>query len=222
MEITQENIWEVYSPVFAKITPNMQKYLLIYAASKARGSVLDAGTGVGKLLPYLQLNDNIDNVLAIDSNEFMLKEAKKYTNRHIKTQLGDVVTHKGKYDTIISLNTLHTLDRPIRFLVQSFQNLNPNGTLILSSIKRDHNISEVMNIIDKEFYLEENSDLKDDYELFKKCNFFLTSKNKFKQQLFDTDEMIELLREIGYTIIHTQEDYVDTLFTIVAKKDVYN
>jgi len=51
--INENNIWELYAPVFSKVTATMQKSLLLHAAINANGSVLDAGTGVGKLLPYL-------------------------------------------------------------------------------------------------------------------------------------------------------------------------
>ena len=218
MKINEKNVWKLYSPVFAKITPTMQKSLLLHAAINAKGSVLDAGTGVGKLLPYLKSNKNIDNILGIDANSFMLKEAKKYENQNIKTQIGNVINHDGKYDTIVSLNVLYTLNEPIKFLEKSYSNLNKNGVLILSSPNKNVNMRKLEEIVDIEFNSSLNSDLQDEYTLFKECNFYLTSQTGFKPKLFDMEEMIPTLENIGFTISHKQMDYLDTNFTIIATK----
>ncbi len=216
--INENNIWEIYAPVFSKITATMQKSLLLHAAINAKGSVLDAGTGVGKLLPYLKSNKYVNNVLGIDANNYMLNESKKYEDDNIKTIIDDVINHEGSYDTIVSLNVLYTLNKPIEFLKTSYKNLKEDGKLIISSPEKSLDMKRLEGIIDLEFSSCINNDLKKDYELFKECNFYLTSQTGFKPKLFDMDEMTEILEDIGYKITDTQMDYLDTNFTIIATK----
>ena len=216
--INENNIWELYAPVFSKVTATMQKSLLLHAAINANGSVLDAGTGVGKLLPYLKANENVNTVLGIDANSFMLKESKKYEDENIKTQIGNVIAHEGNYDTIVSLNVLYTLDDPIKFLEKTYENLNKDGKFILASINKNMDMKKLTNIIDLEFNSSVNDEFKEDYNLFKECNYYLTSQTQFKPKLFNMDEMVPILEKIGYRVNHTQNDYLDTLFTIIATK----
>jgi len=218
LTLTNKNIWKVYSPVYAKITPTMQKSLLLHAAFNAKGSVLDAGTGVGKLLPYLKANDKVKEVLGIDANEHMLNESKQYEDNTVKTILGDVQNHQGSYDTIISLNVLYTLNDPLIFLKKAFFNLKEKGTLILSSINKTMNMQTLTKIADLEFMSCVNSELLKDYKLFKECNYYLTSQSQFKPKLFDMEEMILILEELGFKIRDSQTDYKGTLFTIIAQK----
>jgi len=218
MEINDKNIWEIYSPVYAKITPTMQKSLLLHAAINAKGSVLDAGTGVGKVLPYLKSNQNVDTVVGIDSNNFMLKESKKHEDENVRTQIGNVIDYAGKFDTIISLNVLYTLSNPIQFLKNSYSNLNKNGNLIISSPSTVLDMKTLTNMIDLEFNASTNDKLKEDYNLFKDCNFYLASQTGFKPKLFDMEEMITILEDIGYQISDSQKNYLNQNFTIVATK----
>ena len=218
MKINDKNIWEIYSPVYAKITPTMQKSLLLHAAINAQGSVLDAGTGVGKLLPYLKSNKNVTNVLGIDANSFMLKESKKHENTMIKTKIEDVLNHAGKYDTIVSLNVLYTLSDPIKFLKNSYNNLNENGKLIISSPTKLLDMQKLTTMIDFEFSSSTNIEFKEEYKLFKDCNFYLASLTGFKPKLFDIEDMIVILEDIGYKINQRQMDYLNLNFTIVASK----
>lgn len=218
MKINEKNVWKLYSPAFARITPTMQKSLLLHAAINAKGNVLDAGTGVGKLLPYLKSNKNVNTVLGIDANSFMLKEAKGYENNTVQTQIGNVLNHEGEYDTIVSLNVLYTLNEPMKFLEQSYNNLKEEGQLILSSPNTDVDMKRLEQAVDIEFNASLNQDLKDDYNIFKECNFYLTSQTGFKPKLFDMDDMISRLKNIGFKIQNTQLDYLETNFTIIATK----
>lgn len=218
MKLNDNNIWEIYSPVYAKITPTMQKSLLLHAAFNAKGSVLDAGTGVGKILPYLKSNKNVTNILGIDSNSHMLKESKKYESKNTKTKIGNVLDYKGQYDTIISLNVLYTLSDPILFLKNSYSNLNQNGNLIISSPGKSLHMKTLTDMIDLEFTASTNNDLKQEYTLFKDCNFYLASQTGFKPKLFDMEEVTLILKEIGFKIKNAQQDYLNQNFTIIANK----
>ena len=43
-------------------------------------------------------------------------------------------------------------------------------------------------------------------------------QNEFKPKLFDMEEIISILKNIGFKIQHRQTDYIGTLFTIIATK----
>lgn len=222
MELTSENIWQVYAPIFAKITPKMSRDLLAFASSYCEGRVLDAGCGVGKLFPYLANTGSVTSLLGFDSNLEMLKQAKKMVSSlEGKMEFGvdlqecdinDFAYSERQFDSVVSLNVVYTLKDHIRFFEGVFKTLNPGGRFIVSSPNREMDMSVLEKIVDDEFKDDGN------YALFKECNYYLVGQ-KFVPNLLDLGEVESLLRNMGFGIeSKLNNHYHGHNFTIVANK----
>ena len=65
------SIWKEYVNLYDKFTFNFQKEVLEYAAKRSRGKTIDAGNGVGKLLKYLNSNNQVSSIVAVEQNKEM-------------------------------------------------------------------------------------------------------------------------------------------------------
>jgi len=222
-EITLNNVWSKYSRSFSKITPSFSRELLQYSALNSKGCVLDAGCGVGKLSPYLLKNKTVNSICGIDSNKEMVNVAKKslkslnleipisFRRENLETLLDS--TFKNKFDSIVCLNVLYTLDDPIKNLKDIYSKLNLGGKLILSSPTKKLDIKILEKITKLEF------DKNKDFEIVKKCNYFLSGQN-FNPKLFESTEILEILEQIGYTIEESLNyHHINQNFTVIASKN---
>ena len=216
----REEFWQEYAPLYAEFTPTIQKELLEFISEHAFGDVLDAGCGVGKNLEYLLANPNVQSILAIDKNEFMLNEARKrYAYKYdipLKIELGDVMKlalgNEFEFDSICSVNVIYVLDNPVEFLKKAYQLLRNNGKLLLSSQIRGANLENIKNVMDKEF---KNSQR---YQDLIDCNKILTGLNSTPRQ-YSTPEVRSILKIIGFEIEEERDDfYLENNFTFVARK----
>lgn len=226
--LTKENIWQYYAPVYAILTPKIQHELLSYVGNIVFGNVLDAGTGSGKIIDKIDYS-KINSFIGIDTNSEMLKEARKKninTNSTINLcfKKDNVITHSGTYDSIASVNVLYTLSENdgLAFLEKSFQNLTPNGFLIIASPNKSLNMEQIIEKVDEEFENEDKT-TKKYYEIYKKCNQFLADQAKelgFRPSLYSSDELINKLKGIGFRKITDvlNKHYYNTLFTIIVQK----
>ena len=220
-KITKENIWEFYPKSYSVITPSIQKILLKESASFAKGKVLDAGTGVGKLIPYLLRNHNVRSIIGIDYEKAMLEEAKRRKDIRIETKklqllqgnVMDLKFENSSFDTITSLNVLYTLTEPLKFLEESFRVLRKGGNLVLSSPNQflPEKIGELERVISEEFEGDQQ------YKIFKKCNEYLVSG--FKPKLFSIEEICNLLNRVGFEIQDINNKYyLGANYRVIAKK----
>lgn len=222
-EINKDNIWSLYAPLFASITPRMSRELLSYGASNVFGNVLDAGCGVGKAIPYISRNPNVNSLVCIDSNKEMLTQAEKLvlsidSKIPINILEGDIEQDfpqsNTSYDSILSLNVLYTLKKPEEFLERSYAKLSTGGVLVLSSPNKNMDMGYLEKIVDDEFANDDN------YEDFKRCNHYLVSLGGFSPALYDSEEIEEILSKIGFDIVSSSNDhYHGHLFSIIGRKN---
>ncbi len=207
--INKNNIWNYYSKSFAKVTPSFSKELLKFAGDKAFGDILDSGCGPGKLIDYLNFN-KVKSITMMEHNREMILEANKKI-KSIKNKISinlincDIEKSNNfnqKYDTIISLNVLYTLNNPKKYLKNIFKKLKKEGKLILSTPSKKLNIKSLEKIGNIEYL---NSY---DYELVKYCNYFLSS-NKFEPKLFSKNELENILIQSNIKFDEIYEKHYD-------------
>lgn len=210
-----EKIWQEYSRLYSKFTPSFQYELLEKASNFSYGNVLDMGTGVGKLLPFLDKNPKVKSITAIDSSKNMLEIAKKKAIKLSKVKklvLEDITFYEEGCDTICSLNVIYSLNNPIEYLKKCYRMLNDDGQIIISSQKRDLNFTKLANICNMEF--ENDSD----YERYKELNYYLTKKSSHIKA-YELDEIESILKLIGFkTIEKDEKQFLGNSFFIVSNK----
>lgn len=214
MELTNENIWEIYAPLFEKYTPKMSKKLLLDGANSCFGKVLDIGCGSGKLWEYID-EKKVNNVLAIEKNRVMVNLASNKIDKFkfpITIFNEDLLNFntKEKYDCAVSINVLYTQPSLEQHLSLVYNLLNTRGSFILSSPNISVNMGELEKLVNQEFSGE-------DYELFKRCNYFLSKG--FNPKLYSSDEVVIVLEKLGFKIEKVNNiHYNNQNFFIVAKK----
>lgn len=200
-KINSKNVWEIYAPVFAKITPAIARDILTYAAHRASGDVLDVGTGTGKLFEQLHPNRLVSRCVGIDSNLEMVELAKKTVERigdkRFSVEHSTIEAVQTKYDCITSINVLYAVDDPVKFLRKAHIQLRTGGRLILSTPGLGIDMYALEKHVDAEFTRE--SAFYEDYLIFKECNHFLVSRG-FEPRLFSANELITILIATGFKI----------------------
>lgn len=131
MSFTDPAFVEIYEQIDGDRTIDMEFYLEI--ASKARGTVLEAGCGSGRIL--LNIAQRGIMIEGFDPSQAMLdvlKERAKKTGATLNVWQGDFSTIKSKYATVISpFNSLmHLLDQDAQIdaFKRVYQSLETGGT----------------------------------------------------------------------------------------------
>lgn len=100
-------------------------------------SVLDLGTGTGRLLPQLRTR-TAGQVIAVDGSPAMLEQARERLDASgvldVDLRLGDLShlpLQDGEVDTVIANMVLHHLPEPARALPEIIRVLRPGGRLLI-------------------------------------------------------------------------------------------
>jgi len=106
--------------------------------STNKSKVLDAACGVGYGADYLSRN-GIKSLVAIDRNENALAIATaKFSRENILYLKDDCLTFEhatqyGKFDAVVSFETLEHLSKPAAFIKNCYSVLEPKGLFIIST-----------------------------------------------------------------------------------------
>lgn len=223
---TNPDIWEEYCSLFAKFTFSIQDELLCYTANRSSGVVLDAGTGVGKLIPYLLEQPQVTSIIGIENNPFMAEKGKQMI-ASMETQRVSIVEHDifkldtlniKKVDTITCLNVIYSLlENPREFLQKAYDFLADDGRIIISNPMPTVDLD---NDITPKLSRELEGNEKEEFDRFIELNQKLLGNNTgFSPQLFSQEEMETLLEEIGFTIERSvTTHYFGNNVTVIARK----
>ena len=220
MKLTNENVWDIYAPLYDAFTPSVQRELLAYVASKLRGDVLDLGTGTGKLFEHTVTNQEIRMILGVDSNETMLNIARTKIKDQGLRNYGVTSTAleslRGGFDTVSCINVLYAMDRPIEVLHMIYDRLKAGGHLVVSTLARSLDMKKLEAIADAEF--AGVTDTAINYERYKACNFFLTATER-KPFLFSMNEFVTLAIATGFKLREASHDhFAGSNITVILEK----
>jgi ubiquinone/menaquinone biosynthesis C-methylase UbiE len=109
------------------------------AASSGRGVLLDVPCGGGTVLPMLADTGFAGTVIETDMATAMLKRAREteqrlrpgFTVRFIQADARELPLEDGSVDVVISINGLHVIPEPSRFVAELARVLRPRGSLWL-------------------------------------------------------------------------------------------
>ena len=106
-----------------------------FAASRARGVVVDAGCGEGYGTALLARR--VLHVTGLDLDGPTVEHARRrYGLRFVRGDVTSPPFRRGSVDAIVALQVLEHLDEPERFLDGCARMLRPRGTLVLSTPNR--------------------------------------------------------------------------------------
>lgn len=106
------------------------KYITFICKQK-KGKVLDFGGGTGELSIQLASNNLEVDYLEVPGNTIAFAKW-RFKRRQLDIPVFTSLNHVSKYDVIICLDVLETLEKPLSHLKKFYQLLNNDGTLILS------------------------------------------------------------------------------------------
>lgn len=132
-KISKSYFEELTSP-FAKGVKNPLYSVIEKIKNTKSKSVIDLGTGIGNLVPFL--SKNFKDVTAIDFSENMLKTAKKNCKeknvRFKQLDMKDMKEFYGKFDVAVSINSilLPSVKDVNKIISEIFNILKDNGKFI--------------------------------------------------------------------------------------------
>jgi SAM-dependent methyltransferase len=127
------------------------KYISFICKSK-RGKILDFGGGIGELSLELASNQLDVDFIEVPGNTLAFAKW-RFKKRHYDIKTFTSLNQVGKYDIIICLDVLETLEKPLAHLKKFYQLLNKEGLLILS-VGKVGSASHPMNLEKNRSFLE--------------------------------------------------------------------
>ncbi|NPV91685.1 MAG: class I SAM-dependent methyltransferase [Firmicutes bacterium] len=134
-------IWELYAEVYDSINlwlpyRKMLEAVIDELPVSSGGSVLDAGCGTGNLCRRLREKNRWAEIVGIDFSPAMLEKAgQKLKNANIRLLRMDLNQPLGfpggRFDYLVSINTLYALDDPARALKEFHRVLKRGGRLVV-------------------------------------------------------------------------------------------
>lgn len=127
-----DSLAQVYAP-FAEITHAAYRPWVEQVVPHGRRAI-ELGCGSGQFLGLLA--ERFQEVVAVDMSAAMIETARQRNpGRHIDYRIGDIrdatPDRVGTFDLVFSVNTLHHLGDPQRYLAQVRELLCPGGTVVI-------------------------------------------------------------------------------------------
>lgn len=112
-----------------------------FATPYVRGRVLDiaCGTGYGCHMVAKERKYEVTDIVGVDNDPDTVHYAnREYNHQKVSYMLGDAMDPElperlGRFDTILSFETIEHVEDDRRFMDQLYSMLQPGGTLVLSS-----------------------------------------------------------------------------------------
>ena len=205
-----------YAAPFQSVMPYEMVRLNRDVAGMLYGSVGDFGCGAGKIIPFVASEDAITRYTGIDMSADMVKGA-RWMAAQFPLKPFDIIESRiedaciDAVDSAVSINSYYTWDDPVRVLEHIYRVMRMDGHLVLATLNH---------FIDMPSLLEEarKEQVANPYwEEFAKQNLAICESQNTR--LIGLDELIEQVRDVGFTIIRADSDYYNGgLNFLVLKK----
>lgn len=137
----QLGIWELYAEVYDSINlwlpyRKMLEAVINELPVRSGSSVLDAGCGTGNLCRRLRENNRWTEIVGVDFSPAMLEKAEQKVKHDgvnlLRMDLNQPLKFPGgRFDYLVSINTLYALDDPARVLKEFHRVLKRGGRLVV-------------------------------------------------------------------------------------------
>lgn len=213
-KIYESKLWDSYSRSFLTITTRYQIEVLTEASRNLRGNVVDCGSGCAKIAPYLINNSNINSYTAIDASPLMCQLGERVlsklnkSNFQIKESYIEYWQANSLYESAVSINSLYTWSNPLKVLKHIYLMLRLNGVFVLANINDNIDIPLLIQNTKPDLLMHP------DYDIF--CQVNLTIDENTEAHRYSLDEMIQLVREAGFSIIQCHDHFFEGGLTFMV------
>lgn len=211
--------WNAYAASFQSVMPSEMVRLNKAAASELYGSVADYGCGAGKIIPFVSSEGSIQQYTGIDMSADMIKGAQWMANRFPETPCKFVESRIESVsieavDSAISINSYYTWDDPVRVLGHIARQIKVDGHFVLATINRLINMPALLDEAKKEQIANPF------WEDFARQNLAICDSPD--THLIGLDELIEQVREVGFSVSKAHTDYYGggLNYLILKKKSI--
>lgn len=197
--IKQFDLWAKFSQIFYLPFLFLHKKLVKVINPRKRASILDVGCGWGILLKELFLLDRNLKLFGIDISPKMVKVAKlKFNNENkVEIQVGsaDKLSYKNNsFDYLTCILSFHHYPDSLNSLREMFRVLKPSGKLFLLDPFTSGFIAKFMVMVNRIIFREKDV------------------------HIYTKEQMLEMLKEVGFANIQQQTNNFYHLLTIGEKE----
>lgn len=196
--------WNQYAAPFQSVMPSEMVRLNRKAAGMLYGNVADFGCGAGKIIPFITSEDAITRYTGIDMSADMVKGA-RWMAKQFPGKSFEIITSRiesvsiEQVDSAVSINSYYTWDDPLQTLKHISRQIKTGGRLVLATLNHHIDMPALLEEAKKEQIANPY------WEVFAKQNLAICeSPNTF---LISLDELIEQVREVGFSIVKAHADY---------------
>ena len=198
--------WNQYAAPFQSVMPYEMVRLNRDVASMLYGSVADFGCGAGKIIPFVSSEEAITRYIGIDMSADMVNGARWMANQFPGKPI-DIIESRIEsvriepVDSAVSINSYYTWDDPVRVLTHIYRHISEGGRFVLATLNH---------FIDMPALLEEakKEQIANPYwEEFSKQNLAICESPN--THFISLDELIEQVRDVGFSVIRAHTDYYD-------------
>lgn len=190
--------WDSYSTSHLSAYLSVQKEVYQHIASRVRGNVLDLGCGTGRIMVYLQDNQQVHSYTGVDASAAMIQQA-----CWLKTQLhfdnarlihADIADVQGQYDAIFSVHSYYSWPEQDKLLRHIHSLLAESGTFILVTPNDNFDEERLAHLAKQELLGHP------DYEVFMAINYAIAATAKAEGRYVSLDTLIERVRRAGFRV----------------------
>lgn len=240
------NAYAVHYDALTKLRPYVQMHEEVVGAiaEYGRGPLLDAGCGTGNLTSHLLASKDTMHLrtTALDSSIEMIERARYKCNgklvHFVQTDMNARLPFgNGDFGTIVCVNALYAVKDPLVTLREFNRILCPLGTLVIATPKKGYENGLILKEhcgSDKpdeywrnahqspereEKLLREavrNEGMRESIALIAQFNRSIAETVSF--HFFTEEELLWIILDAGFTVMHLQTTYAQQSFLLVARK----
>ncbi len=208
--------WDQYAVPFQSVMPSEMTRLNREAAGMLYGSVADFGCGAGKIIPFVASEGAITGYTGIDMSADMVKGArwmaKQFPGKPIEIIESSIESVSIEpVDSAISINSYYTWDDPVRVLKHISQHIKVGGGFVLATLNHHIDMPTLLEEAKKEQVANPY------WEAFAKQNLEICESAN--THFIGLDELVEQVREVGFSIVRAHTDYYGGGLNFLALKN---
>ncbi len=209
--------WNQYAAPFQAVMPSEMARLNREVADMLHGNVADFGCGAGKIIPFVASEDAIAGYVGIDMSADMVKGArwmaKQFPVKPFKIIESRIESANIEpVDSAISINSYYTWDDPVQVLKSISRQIKVGGSFVLATLNHHIDMPALLEEAKKEQIANPY------WEAFAKQNLEICESPN--SHFIGLDELIEQVREVGFSIVSAHADYYGGGLNFLVLKNV--
>ena len=191
-------LWDKYSASHLGVMVSVQREVYKDLSEKLYGKVLDAGCGSGRIMAYLQDNQQISSYLGVDASDNMinharwLKEQLSFDQAALDVSLVEDIN--GEFDCIVSVHSYYSWCDPQQVLAHLYKLLRPDGAFFLVTPNDDFDPELLTKVVRQELLGHPY------YDDFISINQSIAEQAIAQKLYIPMDELIVRVHQAGFRV----------------------